>query len=160
TVGMLGTAALAARDLEVGTLKLSLLSPVGRPVLVAGRILGGVLVTASALAPLLLLGVLAGVLRPPATHWPALVALLLAVTVMAVGLGLLLGSAIRGSCLVTMAGLNVATYLFFLGGGFTTVAFLPGWLQAASRLVPTSYAIEGLRQALFYPDLAGFWTDL
>jgi ABC-type multidrug transport system permease subunit len=59
-----------------------------------------------------------------------------------------------------MTGLNASAYLFFLGGGFTTVAFLPYWLQIASRFVPTSYAIEGLRQALFYPDLTGFHTDM
>jgi ABC-type multidrug transport system permease subunit len=29
-----------------------------------------------------------------------------------------------------------------------------------SRFVPTSYAINGLRQALFYPDLTGFGRDL
>jgi ABC-type multidrug transport system permease subunit len=54
----------------------------------------------------------------------------------------------------------VAAFLFFLGGGFTTVAFLPPWLQTASRFVPTSYAIDGLRQALFYPDLTGVGRDL
>jgi ABC-type multidrug transport system permease subunit len=59
-----------------------------------------------------------------------------------------------------MVGLNGAAYMFFLGGGFTTVAFLPAWIQTASRFIPTSYAIEGLRQALFYPDLVGFGRDL
>ena len=83
-----------------------------------------------------------------------------AVTVMTVGLGTLLGVALRDTRLVTMTGLNASVYLFFLGGGFTTVAFLPYWLQVASRFIPTSYAIEGLRQALFYPDLHGFRTDL
>jgi ABC-type multidrug transport system permease subunit len=67
---------------------------------------------------------------------------------------------LRDTRLVTMTGLNGSAYLFFLGGGFTTVAFLPQWLQIASRFVPTSYAIEGLRQALFYPDLVGFSTDM
>jgi hypothetical protein len=59
-----------------------------------------------------------------------------------------------------MTGLNASVYLFFLGGGFTTVAFLPQWLQIASRFVPTSNANDGLRQALFYPYLNGFKTDL
>ena len=52
------------------------------------------------------------------------------------------------------------TNLFFLGGGFTTVAFLPNWIQTVSQFVPTSYAINGLRQALFYPSLIGFERDL
>ena len=37
---------------------------------------------------------------------------------------------------------------------------MPGWLQTVSLAVPTSYAIEALRQALFYPDLTGFGRDL
>jgi ABC-type multidrug transport system permease subunit len=76
------------------------------------------------------------------------------------GFGTLLGVALRDVPLVTRSGLNIAAFLFFLGGGFTTVAFLPPWLQTASRLVPTSNAIGGLRQALFYPDLIGFGRDL
>jgi ABC-type multidrug transport system permease subunit len=54
----------------------------------------------------------------------------------------------------------VATYLFFLGGGFTTIAFLPAWLRHVSDFVPIRYAIDGMRQALFYPDLHGVATDL
>jgi ABC-type multidrug transport system permease subunit len=97
---------------------------------------------------------------PSWTHALALIALLGAVTLTTVGLGTLLGVALRDTRLVTMTGLNAAAYLFFLGGGFTTVAFLPDWIQAVSRFVPTSYAINGLRQALFYPDLIGFERDL
>ena len=40
------------------------------------------------------------------------------------------------------------------------MAFLPDWIQTVSRFVPTSYAINGLRQALFYPMLVGFERDL
>ena len=79
---------------------------------------------------------------------------------MAVGVGLLLGIWLRNARLVAMVGLNLAAYLFFLGGGFTTVPFLPDWIQAASKLVPTSYAIDGLRQTLFYPDLPGVARDV
>src|SRR5262249_20823197 len=94
------------------------------------------------------------------THALALVLLLVAVTLTTVGLGTLLGVALRDLRLVTMTALNAAAYLFFLGGGFTAVAFLPHWLYVASRFIPTSYAIEGLRQALFYPGLRGFGHDL
>jgi ABC-type multidrug transport system permease subunit len=97
---------------------------------------------------------------PSWTHALALLALFTAVTLTTVGLGTLLGVWLRDARLVTMTGLNAAAYLFFLGGGFTTVAFLPDWIQLASRFVPTSYAINGLRQALFYPDLVGFARDV
>lgn len=184
SVGMLGTALLTAHDFERRTIKLALLSPAHRSSLIAGRLLGGVLLTAAVLAPLGALvaltwvwhlpevqGRIVGVdigaitsvtqaLQPPLAHWPAVLALLGAVTIMAVGLGVLIGVGLRRGRLVTMFGLNASAYLFFLGGGFTTVAFLPGWIEALSRLVPTSYAIAGLRQALFYPDLSGFAGDL
>ena len=186
SVGLLGTALLTARDFERGTAKMMVLSPAGRLPLVLGRLLGGTLITIALLAPLVGLGFLtryipycaeesgaprwlkvffsgpcAWILSVPSwTHALALIALLLAVTLTTVGLGTLLGIAIRDERLVTMAGLNGAVYLFFLGGGFTTVAFLPHWIQAASRFIPTSYAIEGLRQALFYPDLVGLGRDL
>jgi ABC-type multidrug transport system permease subunit len=186
SVGVLGTALLTARDFERGTAKMVVISPRGHRALVLGRLLGGTLITIALVAPLVWLGfvtsyipycreeseaplwvtlLLSGLCGwrlpvPSWTHASALVALFAAVTLATVGLGTLLGVAIRDARLVTMAGLNVAAYLFFLGGGFTTVAFLPDWIQMVSQFVPTSYAINGLRQALFYPDLIGFGRDL
>ena len=61
---------------------------------------------------------------------------------------------------MSMAAAVICTYLFFLGGGFTTVQFLPGWLHRVTAFVPTSYAIGGLRQSLFYPGLYGFAADM
>ena len=186
SVGLLGTALLTSRDFERGTAKLLILSPTSRWALVIGRLIGGTLLTLALVLPLVGLGFLThyvpycgedsqapqwvtmmlsgpcGWMLPPDewSHALALLALLVAVTLMTVGLGVLLGVALRSARLVTMTGLNIAAYLFFLGGGFTTVAFLPTWLQYASLFVPTSYAIEGLRQTLFYPDLIGFERDL
>lgn len=186
SVGLLSTALLTARDFERGTAKMLVLSPTGRLPLVLGRLLGGTMITLALIAPLVALGFFThyipycgeqaeatGWLKmlfagpcgwmlpvPSWTHALALLALLLAVTLTTVGLGILLAIAVRNERIVTMVGLNAAVYLFFLGGGFTTVAFLPEWIQIASRFVPTSYAIEGLRQALFYPDLVGLKQDL
>ncbi len=186
SIGLLGTALLTARDFERGTAKMMVLSPAGRLPLVLGRLLGGTLITVALVAPLVGLGFLTHHIPycadesgaplwvtlllsgpcgwmlpvPSWTHALALIALLAAVTLTTVGLGTLLGVALRDTRLVTMTGLNGAAYLFFLGGGFTTVAFLPHWIQVVSRFVPTSYAINGLRQALFYPDLVGFGRDL
>ena len=186
SIGLLGTSLLTARDFERGTAKMLVLSPIRPLVLVVGRLLGGTLITIALVSPLIALGFLTHRIPycaeestapqwvtilfsgpcgwilpvPSASHGMALLALLMAVTLMTVGLGTLLGVALRDTRLVTMTGLNGSAYLFFLGGGFTTVAFLPHWLQIASRFVPTSYAIEGLRQALFYPDLIGFEKDM
>jgi len=159
-IGVLGTGLLTARDFERATARVLLLAPASRASVVVGRGLGSVLATLALVVPLVLLGAAVGVIRPVPGHWPAVLALLLATILMSVGLGLVLGTTLRQPRLVTMVGLNVVTYLFFLGGGFATIAFLPDWIQAVSRAVPTSYAISGLRQALFYPDLTGFGLDL
>lgn len=186
SVGLLGTALLTARDFERSTAKMMVLSPAGRMPLVVGRLLGGTLITFALVAPLVGLGFLTHYIPycseeagtplwltmlvsgpcgwmlpvPSWTHGWALIALFTAVTLTTVGIGTLLGVALRDARLVTMTGLNGAAYLFFLGGGFTTVPFLPAWIQVVSRFVPTRYAIDGLRQALFYPDLVGFGRDL
>jgi ABC-type multidrug transport system permease subunit len=186
SVGLLGTSLLTAREFERSTAKVMVLSPAGRLSLVIGRLLGGSLLTFVLVGPLIALGFLTQHIPvcaeesnaplwltllmsgpcgfslpvPSWSHALALVALLLAVTLTTVGLGTLLGVALRDARLVTMTGLNAAAYLFFLGGGFTTVAFLPSWIQVLSRFMPTRYAIDALRQALFYPDLVGFGRDI
>src|SRR5262249_4696358 len=58
SIGLLGTALLTARDFERGTAKLLVLSPAGRAALVAGRLLGGVLITIALVTPLIALGFL------------------------------------------------------------------------------------------------------
>jgi ABC-type multidrug transport system permease subunit len=186
SIGLLGTALLTARDFERGTAKMLSLSPASALSLVVGRLLGGTLITIGLVTPLIGLGFVTRSIpfcsedaelplwltilssgpcawqlpTVPWSHALALAALLVTVTLTTAGLGTLLGVALRDARIVTMTGLNVAAYLFFLGGGFTTVAFMPHWLQVTSRFVPTRYAIEGLRQALFYPELAGFGHDL
>jgi ABC-2 type transport system permease protein len=159
-VGMLGTALLVVHDIERGTGKAMLLTPVSRTAMVVGRVLGGTLATSAVLLPVVVIATAAGVLQPPAGHWPAVAAVLALTTIAAVGLGVLLAVALRQARVVAMGAVTVATYLFLLGGGFTTIVFLPGWIQALSRAIPTSYAIDGLRQALFYPQIAGLGRDL
>ena len=137
-----------------------MLAPVSPLVLVAGRLLGGVLVSLVVVVPVLAIATLTRVIAPPAGHWPALALVFLATAVCAAGLGAVLGAILRGTRTVSMAAAVICTYLFFLGGGFTTIQFLPGWLRRTTAFVPTSYAIGGLRQGLFYPGLSGFGVDM
>jgi ABC-type Na+ efflux pump permease subunit len=138
SVGVMGTALLCAWDIERGTARHLALAPVPPLVLVAGRLLGGVLVSLVVITPTLAIATWSGIIAPPAGHWPAL----------------------RGARAVSMAAAVICTYLFFLGGGFTTIQFLPASLRRITTLVPTRYAIDGLRQSLFYPSLYGFGTDM
>lgn len=160
SVGLIGTAQLCAQDVERGTAHYLALAPQADWGLVVGRLLGGLIASLVVLVPALVLCMLTGIVSPPANHWPALIALFVATGLCASGMGATLGALLRDARTVTMAASTIATYLFFLGGGFTTIAFLPTWLQDLSAFVPIRYAIDGMRQALFYPDLDGVNTDL
>jgi len=160
SIGLMGTALLCAKDSEEKTSRNLVIAPVSSWTLVAGRLLGGLLMSIIITLPILFVCFLFGVIAPPLDHIPALIALFLATGLCAAGLGAALGSLIRGARLVAMASSVIATYLFFLGGGFTTIAFLPDWLQNISDFIPTRYAIDGMRQTLFYPDLQGVGKDI
>lgn len=160
STGLIGTALLCARDVERGTARHLALAPLSSWILVAGRLLGGLLASLVVLVPAVIVCVLTRIIAPPPDHWLALAALFVATACSASGMGAILGTLLRGTRNIAMASSILATYLFFLGGGFTTIAFLPQWLRAISVFNPFRYAIDGMRQALFYPDLQGFSTDL
>jgi ABC-2 type transport system permease protein len=156
----MGTALLCAQDVERKTAKYLLLSPQPSWTLVSGRLLGGVIASLIALIPAIILCVLFGVISPPANHWLALSAIFIATACCASGFGAIIGTVFKGTRTIAMAASVVATYLYFLGGGFTCISFLPEWLQNLSSFIPTRYAIEGMRQALFYTTLDGVLYDL
>ncbi len=159
-VGLMGTALLCARDAEGGTARMLVVAPVSSWALVAGRLLGGMLASLAVLFVAVVFCVLTRIIAPPAAHWPALILLFVATALCASGLGAILGTVLRGTRIIALASSLVATYLFFLGGGFTTIAFLPTWIRDISALNPIRYAIDGMRQALFYPDLTGLPLDI
>jgi ABC-2 type transport system permease protein len=158
--GLIGTALLCARDRQQGIARYLVLTPGSAWGLIAGRLLGGLLAALIVLIPSLALCLLTGVIAPPLAHWPALAALFVATALAAAGMGAIMGTLLRGTGIIALASSVLAIYLFFLGGGFTTIAFLPQWLRTLSALNPMRYAIDGMRQALFYPDLSGVSTDL
>ena len=83
------------------------------------------------------------------TDWFGFVTMLL-VSALAFGsLGIILGGVMlvvkRGEALV-----GLFTYaLGILGGAFFPISTLPDWLQPIARIVPTRFAFEGLRRAIF-----------
>lgn len=160
SIGLMGTALLSAKDIEDKTYRNLIIAPIPSWKLVAGRLLGGLIMSGIVVLPILFISFLFGVVAPPLTHIPALLLLFLATGLCASGLGAALGSLLKGAKLVALASSVLATYLFFLGGGFTTIAFLPNWLQDISDFIPIRYAIDGVRQTLFYPDLQGVGKDI
>jgi ABC-2 type transport system permease protein len=83
------------------------------------------------------------------TSWLGFLVMLLAAAAAFSGLGILLGALV----LVVKRGTTLVGLLIFvlgaLSGAFFPLSVLPGWLEAIGRLLPTSYAFSGLRDAIF-----------
>lgn len=159
-VGLVGTSLLTAQDIERKTARHLLLAPINSFSVVVGKLLGGFIACMIALLPALLLCVLSGTVSPPPNHIAPLLAIFAATALFASAAGAIIGATMNGTRTIAMASCILASYLFLLGGGFTTIAFLPDWLRALSSLVPSRYAIDGMRQCLFYASLDGVAMDL
>ena len=159
-LGILCGALLGSRDRERRTHVFLELSPLRRSSFVVGRLIGTLLTMLAVLVPVVAYLAWKGTIAPPHGHWPPFLAILASTAVLSAAVGALLGIVLHKASTVALAAVTIASYLFFLGGGFTTIAFLPEWLRTLSRAVPTRYAIDGMRQTLFYPDLKGVAVDL
>jgi len=160
TAGALVTALSIAGDRESGRLRLIHLTPAPRLGVVLGHLAGGTLAATLLLAVVVVPLALTGVLRPPPGRWPVVGAILVATAVGSTGLGVVVGLATRRLTTTVLLGVNIASASFLLGGGFTTVAFLPPFIQHIAATVPSYYAVEGLREALFYAEMPSLARNL
>ena len=160
SVGLVGTALLCAQDEESKTARMLALSPQRSWTLVFGRMLGGVLACFAIIVPAVLLCALVGFIRVPIAQIPALFLIFLGTSLCAAGLGAIIGTSIKGQRYVAFCSSIAATYLFLLGGGFGSIELVPQWLRTLSAFIPTRYAIDGIRQALFYPNPTGLGFSL
>jgi len=83
------------------------------------------------------------------TSWTGLVVILLAATAAFSSLGGLLGAVVvvvkRGDALVGM----VTYTMGILSGAFFPISVLPDWLEPIGAVLPTRFAFDGLRSAIF-----------
>jgi len=146
-------------DRQFGFLKETLVAPVPRLQIMAGRTLGGATIAMIQGVLVLAVCMLAG-FRP---HGFAAVPLALGFMALIAVVFAALGTAI-GSTLRDMQGFQLIMNflvmpIFFLSGALFPLDNLPGALAIATRLDPLSYGIDGLRGALI--DLAhlGMFLD-
>ena len=97
---------------------------------------------------LIVAGLLFGLSFPDAS-WPGF-ALMMVVTGCAMsGIGVAAGAVV----LVVKRGQSLTSVIVFgmslLGGAFFPISVLPDWLQAVGKVVPTRFAFDGLRAALY-----------
>ena len=160
TGGTLVTALSLTGERELGALRLIQVSP-ARPVNVAlGHLLGGAAGAVALISAVVVPATLLGVLDPPAGRWPFAIGLLLLTAIAATALGVVIGVLCRRATTAVLVGVNAVAASFLLGGGFTTVAFLPEVVQHAARLTPTYYSVNALREAFFYKQMTAAPHDM
>lgn len=81
--------------------------------------------------------------------WLGFVVVMIATGAALLGLGVALGALVLVIKRATVA-VTLATFaLGLLGGAFFPVSVLPDWLQPVAAVIPTRFAFDGLRAALF-----------
>jgi len=160
TGGALVTALALSGERELGALRLIQVSPARTVNVALGHLVGGAIGAVALIAAVVIPATLLGVLHPPDGRWPFIAGLLLLTAIAATALGVVIGILCRRATTAVLLGVNAVAASFLLGGGFTTVAFLPDIVQQAARLTPTYYSVNALREAFFYKTMIGAGHDM
>jgi ABC-2 type transport system permease protein len=158
--GVVNCGLATAREFEDLTIKELLLSPISRWTLIAGKLIAGWLTTLVLAAIVLGVGVLLGAVPAVGWYWLPAAAVIATFALATASFGAAIGAAARRFTTVAAIGINVAVYFFYLSGGISANAFLPGWLQAISRFMPTYYAAHALHLSLYYSSTDQLGVDL
>ena len=141
------TGANLARDIELGWFDRLLVSPVPRPVLVLGPILGAVTRCMVPATVVLLVGLALGAELPGGV--PGLIALYVAATGFCAVAGLW-GVAMAAAFRTQQAGPLMQQGVFlavFLSTAYTPEVLLRGWLEDVAHVNPVTHVLEMARQA-------------
>lgn len=147
-------------DRQFGFLKETLVAPVPRLQVMAGRTLGGA-TTAVIQGTLVLSVCLVAGFRPHG--WGGVLLGLLVMALIAVvfaALGTVIGSALRDMQGFQLVMNFLVMPIFFLSGALYPLSDLPAALAVATRLDPLSYGVDGLRGAFIERSHFGVPTDL
>ena len=149
-----------AREWEKSTVKELLLSPAPGGAIIAGKVLAGFVT--SFLLGILVLGAafVLGWIYPTGIYWLTTLLIVALTALMASGLGVAIGAAVRRIMPVIAISIIVALYLFFLSGGIGVLAFEPDWLQRIAAFIPLTYGNHALQMALFYNSADLFGRDM
>jgi len=147
-------------DRQFGFLKETLVAPVPRIQIMAGRTLGGA-TTALIQGTLVLTVCLVAGFRPHGWTGVLLGFVFMAlIAVVFAALGTIIGSALRDMQGFQLIMNFLVMPIFFLSGALYPLANLPATLAVATRLDPLSYGVDGLRGAFIDQSYFGVPTDL
>jgi ABC-2 type transport system permease protein len=135
-------------DREFGFLKEIMVAPVSRVSIVLGRIAGGATTSLIQGATILLLSVPLGFAIHGAAEVLLAVLLMLLISVIFIGLGLVFASNMKDIHGFNMITNFIVFPLFLLSGALFPVGNLPAQIQVFAYLDPLTYGVDGLRAAL------------
>jgi len=135
-------------DRHAGFLQSALVAPLSRVTIVAGKVGGAALLALVHALPFLLLAPLAGI-RVPLSHWPAVLGLLLALSVGQAGLGFLLAWRLDSA-----QGFHAIMNLFLIPMWLLSGALFPpsgaaAWMKIVMYANPLTYGVLGLQECFF-----------
>jgi len=135
-------------DREFGFLREMLVAPVRRSSIMAGKCLGGAIVSTAQAVVILALAGFAGVPYSPVLMIELLGVLFLA-SLSITAFGLLLGARVANVQSVMPVIQMVITPMMFLSGALYPTSGLPTWLAVATKLNPVTYAVAPMRHVVF-----------
>lgn len=147
-------------DRQFGFLKETLVAPVPRLQIMAGRTLGGATIAMIQGTLVLTVCVIAG-FRPQSLLAVPMALLFMALTaVVFAALGTVIGSSLKDMQGFQLIMNFLVMPIFFLSGALFPLSNLPTALTVATRLDPLSYGIDGLRGALIGLSQISVVTDV
>lgn len=163
-MGMLFTAMFSGIgllwDRQFGFLKETLVAPVPRIQIMAGRTLGGATVAMIQGLLVLVVCIIAGFRPVSVTAVPLALVFMALIAIVFAALGTAIGSALKDMQGFQFIMNFLVLPIFFLSGALFPLAGLPPALNVATRLDPLSYGVDGLRGALIGMTTIGFTLDL
>ncbi len=147
-------------DRQFGFLKETLVAPVPRLQIMAGRTLGGATVACIQGTLVLVVCLIAGFRPHGAGAVPLALLFMVLMAVVFAALGTAIGSTLRDMQGFQMVMNFLVMPIFFLSGALFPLTNLPRALAAVTRVDPLSYGVDGLRGALTGRWHFGMATDL
>jgi ABC-2 type transport system permease protein len=147
-------------DRQFGFLKETLVAPVPRLQIMAGRTLGGATIAIIQGALVLVVCLLAGFRPQGFAAIPMAIGFMALIAIVFAALGTAIGSTLRDMQGFQLIMNFLIMPIFFLSGALFPLENLPTALTVATRLDPLSYGIDGLRAAFIDVSHIGVMVDV
>ncbi len=144
---MMGLAGSIAREKEVGTLDGLLVAPIPRGSIVAGKAFSQTVRGLAQGAMVLALAMIFFGVRVYGNFGLMVLMLILGILSF-VGMGVLISAMVKEQETAMTIMMTVTFPMLFLSGAFFPLQQMSGFMQALSKFVPLTYAVEGLRQVM------------